>query len=1392
MITRSRSGGCALDFSPTPDEGSRVDNANTEQLHVSPDTNFEPAHISLENGSGVADTYEIVPLHYNKLVGKRVNATFRFSIAENGRYKYLTAFSGVASDVYSRQVNGGYIEYVVVSSATVVGADILKDRDSADSWDRIAPALFAPHSDHAGAILWAQSHQRLSYDDVLQLNGLGPPLLVNTDNIQVLNSRRSRVAGSALPASQPSRVELPEVPSFEPLLAQPLGDPVPLAPPAVLPVDPLPFDPDSHTELCTHLIGIHLRSRKVSRLSAPHTWRQSSRLTHALQAGANGLVEWLSHVIAPFEAGEAAVLINQHDLLRALIAILELPGRCLTSDYLQTYTVDFVGSAEESTATIGTGAPPATPGLPNDRFAFDRSVLRANSLLEQGKPNQATKVLLSHGVAPPTKATRNNLVDLLVPGPSIKSQPLPVEQDLTEHSERAFALGLRRLSRKQSSSFDTFGWAGSLLRYLCKRKDGPSFVSVLARLLAVFSKLASAGVLSPAIVTCLQFSYQTPLNREAPAPNFEPRIRGIFTGTFFLKTMLSSTKRIKSLSEAAKATRPLQAGESQNGPESIAAFAQAAYNNGGVVLTTDDANAFNRLDRSHILNTVRDRAASSFNIINTFYCPPAPTVISWNEGKEGEDARRRFTVAYSTQGSRQGCTLGSLLYNLGKDPLYTKLAAEFRDSLLLKAHTDDLTAVAPVAPESWDDLYRTLAEFLERYDELLREVNCKMRLPKVVLLLPPGAPDPPSSLASLNLKIVRDGLVLMGAGIGTDDFIAAHAANRARELLRRADVVTKFGKQFPQAALRLLQFINLSLTYTARVTPPTLFRDVASNFDDKIYSSILDVLTPFDTDPRVNLATADPLTIRARDRVFLPFRLGGAGFLPFSRIGPGAYFASVAVSRIMDPRFASFDNFFKNGLADVVEDAWIAVRECVSQYSTEGLREANISHLDTLTGKQHDSVWSPSFVSDFSKKQNLASIQKKITDLVMDVSQSKTIADALEILTDDAMPAPRQREAAATIITQLKSETSRALQASYASRLNRIDSDLFRCGVRAFFGLPPIIFDRLWSVECWETGCRLQLCGPCLDSGLPKAECRIFPDGSHCQSSACKARRPAYTSHQAALHALVCLFARYGLVAKCDPATKQLLLGKYDEVFCNHLFPKNPGKRLREVANEIRAAARRASKSHDPLVRDIIMNRVAQLRRKYGNSVTGRRVDLSVESSFGTVTKLLCDWTVRHPLTASNFASTKSFCIKVGQDALSKKGGAASPQVMDLATSRVLTSAERAKRQTYEVLMKMVRYEHHAARLPKPDFYPLALTSFGEWSASLFKFMKDCTSQYYTHASSLARAGFYTDDNSLPDRKSSFVCAFKNVIACQTIATLGRLMLTAGDPAPLAAHASQH
>ena len=62
----------------------------------------------------------------------------------------------------------------------------------------------------------------------------------------------------------------------------------------------------------------------------------------------------------------------------------------------------------------------------------------------------------------------------------------------------------------------------------------------------------------------------------------------------------------------------------------------------------------------------------------------------------------------------------------------------------------------------------------------------------------------------------------------------------------------------------------------------------------------------------------------------------------------------------MDSRFASFNNFFKAGLVEVVQDAWVAVREFVGQYSTDDMRKANMTRLDSLIGKDSDVYESPS------------------------------------------------------------------------------------------------------------------------------------------------------------------------------------------------------------------------------------------------------------------------------------------------------------------------------------------------------------------------------------------------------------------------------------------------
>ena len=98
-----------------------------------------------------------------------------------------------------------------------------------------------------------------------------------------------------------------------------------------------------------------------------------------------------------------------------------------------------------------------------------------------------------------------------------------------------------------------------------------------------------------------------------------------------------------------------------------------------------------------------------------------------------------------------------------------------------------------------------------------------------------------------------------------------------------------------------------------------------------------------------------------------------------------------------------------------------------------------------------------------------------------------------------------------------------------------------------------------------------------------------------------------------------------------------------DDVTCCYLFPKNLAGRPLQLLNEAQDAARRGNGALDPRTKQIIMDRVSKLRNKYGNSVTGRRVDLEVESPISTLPKFIADVTMRHPLTPSNEKTTQRF-----------------------------------------------------------------------------------------------------------------------------------------------------
>ena len=61
-------------------------------------------------------------------------------------------------------------------------------------------------------------------------------------------------------------------------------------------------------------------------------------------------------------------------------------------------------------------------------------------------------------------------------------------------------------------------------------------------------------------------------------------------------------------------------------------------------------------------------------------------------------------------------------------------------------------------------------------------------------------------------------------------------------------------------------------------------------------------------------------------------------------------------------------------------------------------------------------------------------------------------------------------------------------------------------------------------------------------------------------------------------------------------------------------------------------------------------------------------------------------------------------------------------------------------------------------------------------------FVGDATKYFSKYAAYMVSEDHFTDVLPMAKRRSRFRSAVKNAIACQVLGSLGRLMLTAGDP----------
>jgi hypothetical protein len=297
----------------------------------------------------------------------------------------------------------------------------------------------------------------------------------------------------------------------------------------------------------------------------------------------------------------------------------------------------------------------------------------------------------------------------------------------------------------------------------------------------------------------------------------------------------------------------------------------------------DCTNAFNALSREAMKAAVRARFPELVAFTKLCYDQPPPLFFRMDRG---------HCELRSREGTQQGDPLGCLYMAL---PLHEVLTDLHRDhpGVVIIAYVDDIVILGP--PELVRLAYLDLVEMLRTRLGLVSQPR------KCSVYSPEGDVSAfPSSMAGADGS--RQGVVVLGVPIGSDEFVLQTVGRRMRELGLVVPLLRIL--RDPQMQYLLLRCCaHPRVSHLLRGVPPDLARPGAVQYDATILEGLQDLLP------------GAPLSERAMRVVGLPIRMGGLGLTSAVRVSPAAYLGSWA--QVMAPMAAS--SVHLQGIVDMAE-----------------------------------------------------------------------------------------------------------------------------------------------------------------------------------------------------------------------------------------------------------------------------------------------------------------------------------------------------------------------------------------------------------------------------------------------------------------------------------------
>lgn len=953
-----------------------------------------------------------------------------------------------------------------------------------------------------------------------------------------------------------------------------------------------------------------------------------------------------------------------------------------------------------------------------------RALKSATAAANQDKLSLAARTLFGNGLAPPNKDTaqvmrdmhpdRDEDADQLIPPPSTTN--LNISLDTCRKQ-------LFSAASQTNASLDVFGWDPTLffpIRSLPDTQNHPSLFMTVTRLIS----LVAQGKVPPPVARCLTAGTLVAANKVSEAEQFtrisngqQQKLRPINNGCLILKTALRVASATSSAQKAIQKLRPIQLGlGAPAGPETLAHTARAAYNARALIGINDAANAFNAIKRQSILDGIHRMWPEGTDLINTYYGSTSPCFYKWQDEQEAHI----LSIIPSKEGARMGCVLGSLAYDCAVHPVYSELATKFPRAIL-RALTDDLTNITPVfknddGSEDWPATYTYYASYRQKLKALYKPLGISLNDDKSAILVPADAPDPDPALEISHL-VTRDGIVLAGAPIGTDDFVKQHVNSKIKEILGPVrDRLGLLADEQPQIALRILsQSVHQRLSYLFRVCPPTLISEQIKELDKGIWLILRRVLYYKDVVPD----TTKQRRRRAQYLASLPTKVGGLGLTLSKHSAPVAYLASLA---------ASADSLHA---LDLRAHLAIYAAPAYGQVLTHiGGREALTANeaLSKLVPPNADAVSSGGFyLSNDSTRKNFHKIQSAILHVVNTIRTE----DYRDMLAQDPTITTNPERAHALAVS-LRSQSTRVLVAPLIEKQNRIDALAFRDYMCFHLGLPKTTRSGA-SINSPLHGCDVDICRHCQDkNGNPHDPIVLDPTGNHASSTCPCQAAPKLNAHNGINDVILKASKEAGCTtAKREPETYMILGAGITRKQGHALFPKqqtNTAKATAARAQDLLVAATTAQRRGNEAEATEKWNKLREISDNLADDIQDRRPDAYLIAPSGE--ERIIDVSVRHITSPTYVDKTCKFMCKLRTaHATALQNGTANPLLRK--PTPALASAETLKNTVYTPLTHMTALlKRNGLRKEVAKFLPCIISHEGEFAPGCFELIEWLTAVY--------------------------------------------------------------